>query len=276
VERSGRSRIRGATLVAAVLGLALGAWMMRPTPPPMEAPAAPTPPGAAVHGQPSVVVPALRARTLRAVSEAAEATPEPPDEGVPEPGPEVADLPEGPIGLLRGRIVDTRGRPVQVAWVMGEESCPLHFRTSGSDFEFLTEVFGCEMIAVRMDGALPTRSDPVWVEVVDDGVTDVEFVLPAERTGGIGVVIQTHEYGVQVAEVVPFTPAWEAGLEPGDVIVEVDGTPAGLLSLEDFQAVMTGPEGTKVDFVVEYEADTGFVEEEVTATRAFLDPPRRW
>jgi carboxyl-terminal processing protease len=90
------------------------------------------------------------------------------------------------------------------------------------------------------------------------------------------VVIEEHEFGVRVAEVVPLTPAWDAGLESGDVIVEVDGTPAGLLSLSDFQAVMTGPEGTEVDFVVEYEADTGFVEEEVTAARAFLDPPRRY
>jgi carboxyl-terminal processing protease len=122
-----------------------------------------------------------------------------------------------------------------------------------------------------MDGLLPSRSDPVGVDTAPGDVIDVELVVPAERTGGIGVYIAEHDEGILVAGVLPGTPAWEAGLRDGDVIVEVDGLATAALELEEFQQVMTGPEDTEVEFVVSLPGDTGDSLMTVTATRRYLD-----
>ena len=76
---------------------------------------------------------------------------------------------------------------------------------------------------------------------------------------------------MRVVMVVPGSPAERAGLQSGDLITEVDGTSTALLSIQDFVQVMTGPEGTDIDFVVQYDEDTGIVAEPIVVTRAFLE-----
>jgi carboxyl-terminal processing protease len=111
----------------------------------------------------------------------------------------------------------------------------------------------------------------VQVDVLGGDEVDITLVLPTERTGGLGVQIEEDRNGMRVVMVVPGSPAEQAGLQAGDLITEVDGTSVGLLSIQDFVQVMTGAEGTDVNFVVEYEEDTGIVAEPIVVTRAFLE-----
>jgi C-terminal processing protease CtpA/Prc len=76
---------------------------------------------------------------------------------------------------------------------------------------------------------------------------------------------------MQVLWVMPGTPAARAGLAAGDVVLEVGGVPASTLESDAFIGLMTGPEGSEVDFLVGFESEEGFVEEEVTVIRQFLD-----
>lgn len=254
--------------------VALGAaWLARR---PAETPAE-----AALEARPDPerdVRPVPSAATMRAVEEARQARARPePQATVPEPGTidtGVTALAEEK-GHLTLNVYDDRGRPVDKAWVLGDD-CPLRYVVTEGGGDDWVPPMACELIAVRMDGALPTRSDPVWVDIEAGDEVEVDLVLPSERTGGIGIWIEEHDEGVLVTGVVPGTPAWLAGLEAGDLIVEVDGTPAAWLSLDEFQQVMTGAEGTEVRFVIAYEADEGFVEEELLATREYLEQPRRW
>jgi len=128
----------------------------------------------------------------------------------------------------------------------------------------------CTFQAVRRDGLLMARSASETL-MVEGGPNTVILDLPTARTGGIGVQFRPHEEGMQVVWVMPGTPAARAGLEPGDVVLEVGGVPAASLESHDFIGLMTGPEGSEVDFVVGFESEEGFVEEEVTVTRQFLD-----
>lgn len=126
----------------------------------------------------------------------------------------------------------------------------------------------CQATAYRRDGLLQVRSDFLEFEAIDGLVATLVF--PAGRTGGIGVQFRATEGGMLVVGVVPGTPAYLAGLQEGDLIVGVEGLDAGALDANDFIDEMTGPEGSDVEFEIEFEADTGLTRSSVVLTRAFL------
>ena len=51
--------------------------------------------------------------------------------------------------------------------------------------------------------------------------------IPPEERPYLGIRYRLLERGARIEEVEPGSPAAEAGLEPGDLILEVDGTPVG-------------------------------------------------
>ncbi len=63
---------------------------------------------------------------------------------------------------------------------------------------------------------------------------------------GIGVYIEVVDSALTIVSPMPGSPAEEAGLLPGDVLVAVDGTTLTGLSIEEAQALVQGPEGTTV------------------------------
>jgi predicted metalloprotease with PDZ domain len=175
-------------------------------------------------------------------------------------------------GHLYIEIVDTDGYPVEEAGMGMRGDCGRRsYRVTEGEADLMVDEGLCTLIAWRQDGALRTLSDRVEVDVLGGDEVDITLVLPAERTGGLGVQIEQDDAGMRVVMVVPGSPAERAGLQAGDLITEVDGTSTGLLSMQDFVQVMTGPEGTDIDFVVQYDEDTGIVAEPIVVTRAFLD-----
>jgi hypothetical protein len=181
----------------------------------------------------------------------------------------------GPLsfeGHLYIEIVDTEGYPVEEAGMSLRGDCGrAAYRVTEGEADLVVDEGRCTLIAWRQDGALRTLSDRVQVDVLGGDEVDITLVLPTERTGGLGVQIEEDRNGMRVVMVVPGSPAEQAGLQAGDLITEVDGTSVGLLSIQDFVQVMTGAEGTDVNFVVEYEEDTGIVAEPIVVTRAFLE-----
>lgn len=195
---------------------------------------------------------------------AARPDPEPADDA-----PEVPDEPELAIASIAVRYEDGEGYVIDDAWggLTGCEMTGFTRHPDGFDAE-VEEGSVCRAVAYRRDGLLQVRAEPVEFEAVDG--TEVMLVFPSGRTGGIGVQFQPTEGGVMVIGVMPGTPAAEAGLQPGDVIVSVGGELTDGLSNEDFVDAMTGPEGTEVEFEVAYETDEGPLIELITLTRAYL------
>jgi carboxyl-terminal processing protease len=79
-----------------------------------------------------------------------------------------------------------------------------------------------------------------------------------------------------VLSVVEGGPAWEAGLEVGDVIISVDGEAVDGLDQQEFVRRMTGPEGSSVEFEISYRDDVEEpssepVVERVRVRRRYLD-----
>jgi carboxyl-terminal processing protease len=88
---------------------------------------------------------------------------------------------------------------------------------------------------------------------------------------GIGVTINPVKAGVRVEEVFSRSPADEAGLKPGDVIVEVEGEPIAGKDTEEVSDKVRGQEGTQVKIGVR-DGKSGKVKE-LTITRAEVELP---
>ncbi len=87
---------------------------------------------------------------------------------------------------------------------------------------------------------------------------------------GIGVQVSGQTNDVVVGNVIPGTPAEEAGLRRGDRIVAVDGTTTQGETIDEVVARVRGPEGQQVTLTI---ARSGSATFDVTITRRKFDLP---
>ena len=107
------------------------------------------------------------------------------------------------------------------------------------------------------------------------------FLTPAEREEarqnlsgsfvGIGVQVDTDEDAVRIVDVFADSPAQRAGLQRGDLILEVDGASTADTPLDVIVQRVRGPEGTEVRLSIQR---TGQAEPlDVVVTRAKIERP---
>ncbi len=70
------------------------------------------------------------------------------------------------------------------------------------------------------------------------------------RYGGVGVIITVREKKLTVVSPIEDTPAYRAGLQSEDVILEIDGTPTADMPLFEVVRHMRGPAGKAVDLLI--------------------------
>ncbi len=95
-----------------------------------------------------------------------------------------------------------------------------------------------------------TSPDPLY-ESVDEPFTD--YVPPGEaqlfldalstQDAGLGVLIDSVAQGYVITEVIPNSPADDAGLVAGDTVVAVDGTPVAGISYPELSLILRGEIG---------------------------------
>src|ERR1044071_2855120 len=86
------------------------------------------------------------------------------------------------------------------------------------------------------------------------------------RFSGIGVVVGVRDDYPTVISPIEGSPAWEAGLHSGDIIVKIDGKSASGLNVEQTAKQLRGGRGTKVKVTVTREGEDG--EHDYVLTRA--------
>lgn len=254
-----RRRLSLLALLALVATLVLGLtwWLARPDPPIERAPRV-----AAYRP--------IRSETRRAAP-SRQPPLDAPVEGEPAPEEEIAAAEEDNTGTLRIDVVRADGTREPDALISFGRCGVASIIEDHPDWSLLqVEAGPCEIVAYRRDGLLQSPRQRVSVEIRPGAEAQVTLTFPVERTGGIGIHLQPTEIGMLVMGVMPGSPAEEAGIQEGDVIVEVDGYDATDLTSRQFSEIMTGPEGTSVQFVLATEGDTGLVEELLELDRAFL------
>ena len=118
---------------------------------------------------------------------------------------------------------------------------------------------------------LRRRYDDRFSEYLSPRLLDYFNESISGRFSGIGLSVTKVEEGLQVASVFPRSPAEQAGIEAGDVIVSVEGESIAKLSSEAATAKIKGPEGTDVVIGVR-DAKSGKVRQ-VKLTRAEIMIP---
>jgi carboxyl-terminal processing protease len=93
---------------------------------------------------------------------------------------------------------------------------------------------------------------------------------------GIGIEITKEKGVLAIASLLPDTPAYNSGLDAGDVIEKVDGTATKDLSIMCAVHMITGPAGTKVTLTIKRPGEERT--QDITLTRAKITVPtlRGW
>ena len=89
--------------------------------------------------------------------------------------------------------------------------------------------------------------------------------------GGIGAHVTVKDGQLTIIAPIAGSPADEAGIRAGDIIVEVDGQPTAEMSLAEAVLKIRGPEGTSVRLIILHQGDTE--PEEIEITRAKIELP---
>ncbi len=70
------------------------------------------------------------------------------------------------------------------------------------------------------------------------------------KFGGIGIQIGIRDGNLVVISPIEGTPAYEAGLEPGDIIMEIEGESTQDMALTDAVSKIRGPKGEPVELTI--------------------------
>ena len=70
------------------------------------------------------------------------------------------------------------------------------------------------------------------------------------KFGGVGIEITVREGWLTVVSPIEDTPAYKAGLKPGDKIIKINNKPTKNMSLNEAVKLIRGPEGTKVTLTI--------------------------
>ena len=142
---------------------------------------------------------------------------------------------------------------------------------------YVDEVDGQKLFEGAMKGMMDSLDDPHSAFLPAREYEDLNDTTSG-RFGGVGLYItkplETKPDGtpayVEVSAPIEDTPGWRAGINPGDLIVEIDGENTELLSLDTVLSRLRGTPGTGVTLLIRRGANLEFP---ITLTRAVIEVP---
>ena len=120
-----------------------------------------------------------------------------------------------------------------------------------------------EMSQAAIKGMVAAIDDP-YTAYLDAETYQLSATSLEGGFSGIGAEVAVRDGFLTIIAPFPGTPAAEAGIKAGDIIIKIDGQPAAGMSLIEAVLKIRGPEGTKVRLLVLHQGETGPVEMEIT------------
>ena len=155
---------------------------------------------------------------------------------------------------IEGVVLGERGRPIPGAKVAYKVDGRDRTARSDERGRFDIQVTGTKISlrAERKDGLLTVTSPAVEIDGTEGGEWEVDLVLEEGPQGGLGVSVIKNREGLRIRGVLDDGPGAELGLEIGDIILEVDGTPIGGFSTKKATGMLIGPAGSSVRVLVRH------------------------
>ena len=142
---------------------------------------------------------------------------------------------------------------------------------------YVDEVDDQKLFEGAMKGMLESLDDPHSAFLPAREYEDLNDTTSG-RFGGVGLYItkplETKADGtppyVEVSAPIEDTPGWRAGINPGDLITEIDGEATDILSLDTVLSRLRGVPGTNVNLLIRRGPKLEFP---ITLTRAVIEVP---
>lgn len=201
--------------------------------------------------------------------------PEPTPEDTPEEVILEPSTPSQELATITGTVHDSQGRPLPRVNVILEGPRKMRIKTDEEGYFTAPNVPAGTLVAwaERRDGALSVPSAKQGIEMEDGGTYELEFVLPAEKVGGLGINLRPHPEGVKVSNAIVGGQGDYIGLGKNDVILEVNGVEVLGHSMSEVASMIKGPEGSSGTLLIRRNGSD--VEEELSFEREFVDKVRR-
>ncbi|GHV84809.1 peptidase S41 [Spirochaetia bacterium] len=142
---------------------------------------------------------------------------------------------------------------------------------------YVDEVESQKLFEGAMKGMFDSLGDPHSAFLPERDYMDLNDTTSG-HFGGVGLYISkpleakpdgTPPF-VEVSSPIEDTPGWRAGINPGDLIIEINGEPTDVLSMDTVLARLRGVPGTDVSLLIRRGAKLEFP---VTLTRAVIEVP---
>jgi carboxyl-terminal processing protease len=111
--------------------------------------------------------------------------------------------------------------------------------------QYATRVDDKDIVQGAIKGMVGALRDPYSDYLTAEMVADMERQVGGTMVG-IGAQLELHEKAIRVVTPLPNSPALKAGLQPGDVILQIDDKPATGLGLPEAIKLIAGPQDTVV------------------------------
>ncbi|MEQ6886515.1 S41 family peptidase [Salicola sp. Rm-C-2C1-2] len=132
---------------------------------------------------------------------------------------------------------------------------------------YVEEVSDRKLLNKAIEGML-SGLDPHSAYMEPDAFSQLQESTSGEF-GGLGIEVGMEDGFVRVISPIDGTPAKKAGIQAGDMIIEIDGAPVKGMSLEEAVKEMRGEPGTEINLTIGRDGESSPLE--VTIERAIIE-----
>lgn len=132
------------------------------------------------------------------------------------------------------------------------------------------------VLYAALQGLFDSLDDPYSCVLSPKDYSELSEQLQSEEYGGIGATIEAGEdKSITFVEVAEGGPAGSAGIRPGDILIEIEGTPADRLFLDQIATKLRGLPDSSIHLKVRASSDRAARDVTVTRKRVVM-PSVAW